>query len=150
MATVGKIQVKPNIVNVVPGNALFTLDVRHTDKEVLDKYTEEATLKINDIASEFGVDADIEMWMDADPVPMDESVIKIIKNQCKETGLRYKMMHSGAGHDAQILAPVVPTGLLFVPSQNGISHSPKEHTNLEDLIDGVRALTTTLYELAYK
>lgn len=150
VATVGKIQVSPNVVNVVPGQTLFTLDVRHTDKKLLDKYTREATNRMSDIAKEFYTEINIEKWMDADPVPMDEKIIEIIKKQCDENKLNYKMMHSGAGHDAQILAPFVPTGLLFVPSQNGISHNPKEFTDLEDLIQGVRALTNTLYELAYK
>lgn len=150
VATAGKIQVKPNIVNVVPENALFTLDVRHTDKEILDNYTDEAIQKMKEIATDFGVEIDIDMWMDADPVPMNEKIIHIIKDQCEKNGLNYKMMHSGAGHDAQIFAPRVPTGLLFVPSHNGISHSPKEHTELADLAEGVKALTNAIYELAYK
>lgn len=150
VSTVGKIQAEPNIVNVVPGRTLFTLDTRHTDKKLLDEYTDEVIKKLNEIALEENIGLEIDLWMDANPVPMDEKIINLIQKQCKENGLNFKMMHSGAGHDAQIIAPFIPTGLLFVPSHNGISHSPKEFTETVDLLEGVKALSGILYELAYK
>lgn len=150
VATVGKIEVKPSIVNVVPGNALFTLDVRHTEKEMLVKFTKELTNIINNIAAESGVETTIDMWMDEDPIPMDQRVVKAIEKQSKENGFNYKMMHSGAGHDSQIIAPIVPTAMIFVPSRDGISHNPLEYTSPEELATGVKALIDSLYVLAYK
>jgi allantoate deiminase len=150
VSTVGKIQAEPNIVNVVPGRTLFTLDTRHTDKKLLDEYTDEVIKKLNEIALEDNVGIEIDLWMNANPVPMDEKIIKLIQKQCDENGQNYKIMHSGAGHDAQIIAPFIPTGLLFVPSCNGISHSPKEFTETTDLLEGIKALSSILYELAYK
>jgi allantoate deiminase len=150
VATVGKIEVKPNIVNVVPGNALFTLDVRHTHKDILVKFTKEVTDKMKEIASETGVEIKVDMWMDADPVPMDPVLVQAVKEQCDKNGLNYKMMHSGAGHDSQIMAQFVPTAMLFVPSHKGISHSPLEYTEPRDLGEGVKALIGAIYELAYK
>lgn len=150
VATVGKIEVKPNIVNVVPGNALFTLDVRHTHKDILVKFTEEVTVKMKEIASETGVEIKVDMWMDADPVPMDPVLVQAVKEQCDKNELNYKMMHSGAGHDSQIMAQFVPTAMLFVPSHKGISHSPLEYTEPRDLGEGVKALIGAIYELAYK
>lgn len=150
VATVGKIEVKPNVVNVVPGNALFTLDVRHTHKDILVKFTEEVTAKMKEIASETGVEIKVDMWMDADPVPMDPVLVQAVKEQCDKNGLNYKMMHSGAGHDSQIMAQFVPTAMLFVPSHKGISHSPLEYTEPRDLGEGVKALIGAIYELAYK
>lgn len=150
VATVGKIEVKPNVVNVVPGYALFTMDIRHTEKDVLVQFTEEVTASLKTIAEEMGVELKIDMWMDADPVPMDKRVVEVIERQCKEKGLNYKLMHSGAGHDAQILAPFVPSAMIFVPSRKGISHNPAEYTEPHDLAEGVKALIGTLYELAYK
>nr|WP_316572615.1 allantoate deiminase [Neobacillus sp. YIM B06451] len=150
VATVGKIEVKPNIVNVVPGSALFTLDVRHTEKEMLVKFTEELTTIINRIAAESGVEINIDMWMDEDPIPMDQQVVESIEKQVKENGFNYKLMHSGAGHDSQIIAPIVPTAMIFVPSHKGISHNPLEYTSPENLATGVKALIDSLYELAYK
>ncbi|MCZ2257618.1 allantoate deiminase [Sporosarcina sp. G11-34] len=148
--TVGKMEVKPNIVNVVPGKVIFTIDVRHTEKDAIVQFTEILTEKINKSSKEHGVETSIDMWLDADPVPMDSRIVEIIEKQCKENSLNYKLMHSGAGHDAQIFAETVPTAMLFVPSRGGISHNPAEYTEPTDLAEGVKALIGTLYELAYK
>ena len=150
VATVGKIEVKPNTVNVVPGEALFTLDVRHTEKEMLVKFTEELTAIIKRLAAESGVEISIDMWMDENPIPMDEQIVETIEKQTLENGFNYKMMHSGAGHDSQIIAPVVPTAMIFVPSREGISHNPLEYTSPEQLAVGVQALMSSLYALAYE
>lgn len=149
VATVGKIEVKPNTVNVVPGEALFTFDVRHTEKEDLVKFTEELTTIIKRVAADSGVEVSIDMWMDEDPIPMDKQIVEAIEKQAKENGFNYKMMHSGAGHDSQIIAPVVPTAMIFVPSREGISHNPLEYTSPEQLAVGVQALMSSLYALAY-
>ncbi|SHG86083.1 allantoate deiminase [Ornithinibacillus halophilus] len=150
VATVGKIEVTPNVVNVVPGKALFTMDIRHTDKSVLVEFTDVVNEKLNTLASDHGVEINIDMWMDEDPVPMDENIVKLIEQSCDANSLNYKVMHSGAGHDSQILAPHVPTAMLFVPSRDGISHNPAEYTEPADLAEGVKALMGALYELAYK
>ncbi|MBU3180832.1 allantoate deiminase [Clostridium psychrophilum] len=150
VATVGKIEVMPNIVNVVPGNSLFTLDIRHTDKNILVKFTDDIILKIKKIASKEKVEINIDMWMDVDPVPMNKDIVKVVKNQCDKFGVNYKIMYSGAGHDSQIVAKFVPTAMLFVPSHNGISHSPEEYTLAKDLAEGVKILIHSIYELAYK
>lgn len=150
VSTVGKIDVKPNVVNVVPGNALFTLDIRHTDKKELIRFTDEVTELMERTAKSLGVEIVIDMWMDEDPVPMNDEIIQVLEKQCKEHHIPYKLMHSGAGHDSQIMAKFVPTAMLFVPSRKGISHNPEEYTSPEHLADGARALTYALYELAYQ
>ncbi|NLY78361.1 MAG: allantoate deiminase [Lysinibacillus sp.] len=150
VTTVGKLEPVPNIVNVVPGKVFFTIDVRHTNKEAIVSFTEQMETKMKDISKEHGVDINIDLWMDEDPVPMDEKVVEIIEKQCKESGLNYKVMHSGAGHDSQIFAAFVPTAMIFVPSRNGISHNPLEFTEPRDLAEGVKALIGALYELGYK
>lgn len=150
VTTVGKFEAYPNIVNVVPGKVIFTIDVRHTDKEAIISFTEKMTARMNDIAKEHEVEMNIDLWMDEDPVPMDQSVVELIEKQCKENGLNFKVMHSGAGHDSQIFAPVVPTAMLFVPSRKGISHNPAEYTDPKFLAEGVKGLIGALYELGYK
>ncbi|MCM3745566.1 allantoate deiminase [Sporosarcina luteola] len=150
VTTVGKIEAYPNIVNVVPGKAIFTIDVRHTAKEAIVSFTEQMTARMQEISNEHGVEMNIDLWMDEDPVPMDQRVVELIEKQCKENGLNYKVMHSGAGHDSQIFAPIVPTAMLFVPSLKGISHNPAEFTEPADLAEGVKALIGALYELGYK
>lgn len=150
VTTVGKIEAYPNIVNVVPGKAIYTIDVRHTDKEAIVSFTEQMAARMQEISREHEVEMDIDLWMDEDPVPMDQRVVELIEKQCEQNGLNYKVMHSGAGHDSQIFAPVVPTAMLFVPSLKGISHNPAEFTEPADLAEGVKALIGALYELGYK
>ncbi|WP_019423754.1 allantoate deiminase [Paenibacillus sp. OSY-SE] len=150
VTTVGKIEVKPNVVNVVPGKALFTLDIRHTDKAELIRFSDEVTELMKRTARKIGVELNIEMWMDEDPVPMNNQILDVLERQCREHNIPFKSMHSGAGHDSQIMAKFVPTAMLFVPSRKGISHNPEEYTSPEQLADGIQALTHALYELAYQ
>lgn len=147
--TFGKINVKPNTVNVVPGYAEFTMDCRHTDSKFLKEFTAMIEEDMKRIAKEANVEIEIDRWMDEEPVPMNEEVIKIIEQACADKKLNYKLMHSGAGHDSQIIAPRISTGMIFVPSVKGISHNPKEFTELEDLKQGIEALAEAIYKLAY-
>ena len=88
VTTVGKFEAFPNIVNVVPGKAIFTIDVRHTDKEAIVSFTEQMTARMQDIAKEHEVEMNIDLWMDEDPVPMDQKVVELIEKQCKQNGLK--------------------------------------------------------------
>lgn len=150
VCTFGKIEPTPNVVNVVPGKVLLTMDTRHTDKDALVSFTKGVEKTMNRIAEEDGVGISIDLWMDEDPVPMDEKIVHVLEKSCEEQELNYKVMHSGAGHDSQIFAPFYPTAMLFVPSIEGISHNPKEYTEPKDLLEGAKALAAALYELAYK
>lgn len=150
VATVGKMEVVPNTTNVVPGKVTFSLDVRHTHKDIMVKFTEEIIKRISDIAIDMNLSININNYMNGEPVAMDSNLVNIIENQCKENGLKYKLMHSGAGHDSQIFAKHIPTVMMFVPSRKGISHNPAEFTEVEDLVEGIKALIETLYHLAYK
>ncbi|WP_059104558.1 allantoate deiminase [Shouchella shacheensis] len=149
VATVGQLQLGPNVVNVVPGKATFTVDIRHTDQEALTSFSEMVIANMKEKAAVAGIGIDVDLWMDAPPVPMSERVVTLMEGVCDKLALSYKTMHSGAGHDAQVFAPLVPTAMLFVPSKKGISHSPFEHTDEADLLAGVHALQETLFELAY-
>lgn len=148
--TFGHVEVQPNTVNVVPGKTFFTMDCRHTDGTVLNEFTKEIETLFRKIAAELEIEIEIDNWMDESPVPMSEEVVKVLQNACEEAGLNFTTMHSGAGHDSQIFAVHVPTAMLFVPSIGGISHNPAEATKTEDLVEGVKALTASLYKLAYE
>lgn len=150
VCTFGSIEVTPNVVNVVPGKVLLSLDTRHTHKDELVSFTDYVEETMKRIAEEDGIGISVDMWMDEDPTPMDEEVVQVIEESCKKEGLNYKMMHSGAGHDSQILASTYPTAMLFVPSRGGLSHNPEEYTEPKDLLEGTKALAAALYELAYK
>ena len=76
-------------------------------------------------------------------------MISVIQRVCQERGLNALDMHSGAGHDSQIIARYIPSGMIFVPSIRGVSHNPAEATKMEDIKEGIDALEATLYALAY-
>lgn len=147
--TFGRVEPKPNTVNVVPGETLFSIDCRHTDQDVLNRFTAELEADMRAISAEMDIEIDIDNWMDEAPVPMDDTLVKTLEAVCQENELNYQVMHSGAGHDSQIFAPRVPTAMVFVPSIAGISHNPAEHTAAEDIVPGIQALAGALEKLAY-
>lgn len=149
VTTIGNIEVTPNVVNVVPGRVKFTIDIRHIDKLILNDFSDVIIEGIKDIASEFQVGFEYEMYMSENPVPMDSQLVDMIENTCKENDLNFMLMHSGAGHDSQMMAQYVPTAMFFVPSVDGISHNPAEHTSNDDLVAGVEAVVDILRKLAY-
>lgn len=147
--TYGRVDPLPNTVNVVPGEVSFSIDCRHTDQEALDTFSEGLVEDMKASADEMGLEIEIDLWMNEPPVAMDDEIIKTIEGVCEEQDLDFKVMHSGAGHDAQIFAPHVPTAMIFVPSIDGISHNPAEATDTSDLVQGVEALKSSLEKLAY-
>ncbi|MCL1847374.1 MAG: allantoate deiminase [Coriobacteriia bacterium] len=147
--TFGKLEPKPNIVNVVPGEVNFTVDTRHPDQKALNDFAAYVEATIQSIAGSANLQVSIDNWMDEAPVPMDTALVELFKTSCTELGIDYHVMHSGAGHDSQIMAPCVPTAMLFVPSKKGISHNPAEDTEMEDLLAGIDVLEAALYHLAY-
>lgn len=147
--TFGKVEPKPGTVNVVPGATHFTMDCRHTDADTLVRFTEEVEADMRRICDEMGIEIEIDRWMDEPPIPMDEQLVACVSHLCEKNRVNYRLIHSGAGHDAQIFSPHVPTVMIFVPSIGGISHNPAEKTHLDDLAEGVKVLAHTLYQLAW-
>ncbi len=149
VVTVGQISLEPNISNVIPGKAIFSLDIRHSEEEVLNVFCHEIFHELKLIAFKHQTSITIDNWMNEKPVKMCESLNALSEVILKKDHIPYKKMTSGAGHDSQLFGRALPTLLLFVPSQNGISHSPLEFTRTEDLEEGIRTLIKVLYELAY-
>ncbi|PRD17260.1 allantoate deiminase [Pantoea coffeiphila] len=147
--TFGKVEPKPNTVNVVPGFTHFTMDCRHTDAVALDRFTLEIEADMRRIAAEMGIEIEIDRWMDEKPIPMNKQLVECVSHLCEKHKVNYRLIHSGAGHDSQIFSPHVPTVMIFVPSIDGISHNPAEKTHLDDLAEGVKVLAHTLYQLAW-
>ncbi|OON42058.1 allantoate amidohydrolase [Izhakiella australiensis] len=147
--TFGKVEPHPGTVNVVPGKTVFTIDCRHTDAVELHAFSEVLEADMRRICQESDIDIAIDLWMDEAPAPMDKRLVKQLTSLCETQGLSFRHMPSGAGHDAQIFAPHVPTCMIFIPSIKGISHNPAESTHPEDLAQGVRTLALMLYQLAW-
>lgn len=148
--TFGKVEPQPNTVNVVPGKTIFTVDCRHTDAAALHLFTHHLEEEMRAICCEMNIDIDIDRWMDEAPVPMDAELVAQLAALCEKERINYRIMHSGAGHDAQIFAPQVPTCMIFMPSIKGISHNPAERTEILDLAEGVNTLALILYQLAWQ
>ncbi|WP_310649046.1 allantoate deiminase [Niallia taxi] len=149
VATVGSITASPNVPNVIPNEVVFTLDVRHHDEEIIQQYCENIFNYFKEIGAQKGAAVEIDQWLDVKPVEMNKELTRIAEEVVKENELSYKTMTSGAGHDAQVFGTYCKTVLLFVPSVNGISHSPLEYTNKHDLKNGVTVLIELLHKLAY-
>ena len=147
VCTVGKIDLHPNLTNVVPARATLTLDVRNTDEKLL----QIAESKIKDflaqIAISEGVQIKTRQLVRFEPVIFDDSVIDLVESIAKEQNNSVQRMPSGAGHDAQMLARVCPAGMIFVPSVKGISHNAAEFTDEADLNAGANILLHTMLAL---
>jgi N-carbamoyl-L-amino-acid hydrolase len=148
VCTVGKIDLTPNLVNVVPGRASMTIDVRNTDESTLKEAEDEIDLFIREIAQREGVSIESRTLARFEPVDFDGHVVTTIERHAAEQNLSVQRMASGAGHDAQMFARVCPAGMIFVPSEKGISHNPAEHTDAADLIAGTNLLLATMVDLA--
>ncbi|MFN8633611.1 MAG: Zn-dependent hydrolase [Chloroflexota bacterium] len=149
VATVGRIQALPGGTNIIPGRCTFTVDSRHAEFGPRQQLLAEIEKIIRETARERGLDVTIQTVMDHDPVPMSQEIRAQIEASIQSLGLQYLVMPSGAGHDSEILAPRVPTAMLFVPSKGGKSHTPEELTPVEWVVPGIQALAGALHRLAY-
>jgi beta-ureidopropionase / N-carbamoyl-L-amino-acid hydrolase len=148
VATVGKIDLHPNLVNVVAGRAVLTVDLRNTDEAVLQKAEARLAAFLVDLAEDEGVTITRKVLARFEPVTFDDRVVDLVEAHALRLGHSVRRMPSGAGHDAQMLARVCPSGMVFVPSVNGISHNPAEHTDAKDLEAGANVLLGVVLELA--
>ncbi|MEY2609461.1 MAG: hypothetical protein RLZZ128_110 [Actinomycetota bacterium] len=148
VCTVGKIDLSPNLVNVVPAKATITLDVRNTDETILKRAESEIAAFLEKLANDEGVRIETRVLARFEPVIFDEAVVDLVEQLAIQHGHSVKRLPSGAGHDAQMLARVCPTAMIFVPSHLGISHNPAEHTDDQDLVHGANVLLDTMWHLA--
>ena len=149
VATVGKLAVEPDQINVVPGRVVFTIDLRHSDLGARRALEERTRSLCRTIASERGLELDILMLQERPPVTMDPELRALLARAAKDAGVTAVELVSGAGHDAQVLAARCKVGMLFVPSVGGRSHCPEERTDPGHLELGARVLGRALELLAY-
>ena len=149
VATVGKVRVEPDQINVVPGRVTFTVDLRHADLGGRRALEERIRSLCGTIASERGLGIEIRTLHERPPVPMDSAVRQVLERAATETAAAPAALVSGAGHDAQVLAARCSVGMLFVPSIGGRSHCPEEATDPAHLVLGTQVLARALELLAY-
>ena len=148
VGTVGSIRLHPSLVNVVAARAVVTVDLRNTDEQALQEAERRLAAELDRIAEAEGVTVTTRSTARFEPVTFDPAVVDLVASTAADMGLTVRRMPSGAGHDAQMMARVCPTGMVFVPSVKGISHNPAEHTEPEDLVAGANVLLRTMVKLA--
>ena len=148
VATVGKIDLKPNLINVIASEAVVTVDLRNTDDALLKQAQQQLSAFLARLSKDEGVDVHTRELVRLAPVQFDSALVQMIQDHASELDLTCRTMTSGAGHDAQMLARICPAAMIFVPSVGGVSHNPAEHTEPEDLVAGANVLLRTLWQLA--
>lgn len=144
VATVGTIKVAPNSVNVIPGSCTFHLEIRDQSADVMKKIEEELHTYIKKLCDEAQETLSWEHISYHEPAPMAEEVKSAIEKAVKKLDVDYTVLPSGAFHDSLLMTRVFPTGMIFVPSEEGISHSRYEFTKEEDIRRGCDVLLETV------
>ncbi len=148
VGTVGRIRAEPGAPNVIPGKVVMSLELRDLSAGKIDMLYQRIRREAQIIAQERGTPISFSaIDATAVPAPTDERMREIIASAARDLGLSYKLMPSGAGHDAQDMARIAPTGMIFVPSVGGISHSPKEFTRTKDMANGANVLLQTVLRI---
>ena len=148
VCTVGKIDLHPNLTNVVASRATLTLDVRNTDETILQKAEAEIAAFCTALAEREQVTIVRRVLVRFEPVIFHDRVIDMVESAARARGDSVQRMPSGAGHDAQMLARMCPSGMIFVPSHKGLSHNVNEHTDEADLIAGANILLDVMLQLS--
>ena len=144
VATVGRLELQPNLVNVVAATASMAVDLRNTDEDLLLEAEADLARFVAEAAAAEGVTVVERTLARFEPVAFADWVIDTVATVAADLGHSVRRMPSGAGHDAQMLARVCPTGMVFVPSRDGVSHNPAEHTDPADLMAGADVLLQTI------
>ena len=146
--TVGHVRVRPNSRNTIPGQVLFSIDSRHPDDATLVLVGEAIKKICDEVASERGLSVDVSQTSHRDAVDFDPECVSAVRSAAESLGLECMEIFSGAGHDAINLAQVCPSGMIFVPCEDGISHNELENARPEDLTAGTDVLMHVLLERA--
>jgi N-carbamoyl-L-amino-acid hydrolase len=144
VGTVGDLTVFPGAPNVIPGEVRLTVELRDLEMRKVEAIWEMLKPELNDCEARHGVTVSQEIVHSIDGVGTDRGIQASIESAAAELGLSHCLMPSGAGHDAQNLARIAPTGMIFVPSVGGISHSRQEHTTPVDVEHGTQVMLGTL------
>ena len=148
VATVGKIDARPNATNVVPGVVDLGIDIRDVKHETMNRIVEEVKATLERIETERGVETSFERPFDVTPTPMAKRCREASRRAAEDAGIEASAMHSDAAHDTMYVARETDAGMLFAPSQGGYSHSPREWTDWTDCAAATRVLAGALADLA--
>jgi N-carbamoyl-L-amino-acid hydrolase len=148
VATVGRLDVTPNIPNAIPGQVGLSVDFRDPAESNLDRALVMLDQVVRGAARHEGVRAEVDHYWRVPRTPFDREVVDVVEAAATELGCGHRRILSGAGHDAQYMAAICPTGMIFVPSRGGRSHCEEEFTELDDVEHGANALLLACARLA--
>lgn len=148
VGTVGRIEVHPDLVNVIPSSVTMTVDLRNTDEQRLRLAEDHLESLWQRLAADEGVHVRARSLARFEPVEFDAQMVDLVQSTAERLGHSWRRMPSGAGHDAQMLARVCPAAMVFVPSVGGLSHNIAEHTEVADLQAGADVLLQAALHLA--
>jgi N-carbamoyl-L-amino-acid hydrolase len=140
VGTVGRLEVKPNSPNVVPGEVFFTVDLRHPDARVLDEMKQELSAITFEVSAGLDLEFEIRQTIDLPPVRFDPDCIGCVRDGARAAGFAAREIVSGAGHDAGYVSRVAPSAMIFVPCRDGISHNEAEYAAPEHCAAGAQVL----------
>lgn len=148
VATVGVVDIIPNAANVISGDVHFTMDIRDSDYDIKCDLINKLKEFIKEVEKQRMVEITLNMINDDIPTKSDEQIVELLENICDSKDIPYKKMVSGAYHDSMMVGKFAPVSMIFVPSKDGVSHSPDEWTEFEDIALGTDILAETLFTLA--
>jgi len=140
VGTVGRLEVKPNSPNVVPGEVFFTVDLRHPEASVLEIMEQIFLREIDNVCRPLGLEVKLNKIWDQPPVRFDADCVDAVRRAASDSGYSVRDIVSGAGHDSAYVARVAPTAMIFVPCRDGISHNEAEFTSQEQCAMGAQVL----------
>ncbi|VEF49236.1 N-carbamoyl-L-amino acid amidohydrolase [Bacillus freudenreichii] len=147
-ATIGRLAIKPNSINCVPGEVIFSVDVRHSDDSVKEQLCQMIIEKMSITAAAEEVSIEINKIWETSASHFSDELIDVISETSDELGYTSQKMISGAGHDSKYMNEITPTAMIFVPSVDGKSHCQEEFTSEEAIEKGANVLLNTVYKLA--
>ncbi len=140
VATVGAVENRPNVMNAVPGTTTLQIDLRGIREDSLRRLEQAVTRRVEEICARRGIDYALKAADIKHPVQLDEALQRALCAAAETAGLSHMVMPSGAGHDAMSFAELCPTGMVFIPCRDGVSHNIREHTELSQIENGVLVL----------
>ena len=148
VTTVGNLTVTPNIVNAIPGRVSLSIDMRDPRDATLDRARPLLDRVVAEACAREGVTYELEHYWRVPYTPFDREVVDAVERAAGAAGARHRRILSGAGHDAQYMAAIGPTGMVFVPSRDGRSHCEEEFTAMDDIEYGANTLLGAALDLA--
>jgi N-carbamoyl-L-amino-acid hydrolase len=148
VSTVGRLAIAPNVINTIPGDAVFSVDFRHRDPAVLEHQVRNLENLVERVCAEWGVSGTVRRFWTSEPTPFAPEVVAAVRDAVTGLDLPVHELWSGAGHDAKYVAETCPSGMIFVRSQGGLSHCETEYSTPDDIVAGTNVLLGATLALA--